>query len=147
MIPILQKLADLYKEGGKLTVWVLAQGTPESARDMVERLQITFPILMDYDGYHGLVYGVTTYPTVVFAGQDGLIKRKVVGFKGRALNEVSDMAATVAGVEPVPLIEGEPMPPRPAPPAPAIEGAGEGKTQDPAPAGHAPATPATATKG
>lgn len=137
LMPYLQKFADGYKESGKLSVLALSGGDLQATQAFVQKYALKFPVVIDYDRYHAMVYGVTTNPTLVFADKDGLVRRKITGFRGRALNEISAAIAQTAEAAPVTIVDNEPMPALPPPPAP---------VPDAAPAGSAPAIPATAAK-
>ena len=117
LLPLLQKMADAYKESGKLTLWVVSvsDDTGETTRALVAETSLTAPVLLDRDGYHAMLYGVTTFPTFVVANGEGMVQRKVAGVKPAALNDASSKYAVFAQVEPVPVVEGAPMPVIPAP--------------------------------
>jgi len=103
--PYLQKLADAYKESGKLTVLGVAQDDGETARAFAGQNGLTFPILVDHDLYHSMVYGLTVVPTLFLADGSGLVLRKATGFRPDALNDISARVAAFAEVEPVVLVE------------------------------------------
>lgn len=104
-VPYLQRLADVYKESGKLTVIGVALADEEATRAFGQQYGITFPLLMDRDRYHAMLYGVTSIPTAFLADGSGLILRKFSGFNPSALNEISARVAAFAEVEAVPLVE------------------------------------------
>ena len=123
LLPLLQKMTDAYKESGKLTLWVVSvsDDTGEATRTLAAEAGLTAPILLDREGYHAMLYGITTFPTLVVANGDGLVQRKVSGLKPAGLNDASFKVAVFAQVEPVALVEGAPMPVLPPPPpAPAL---------------------------
>jgi len=107
VLPYLQKIADAYKESGKLTVWGVSEEDEAATRAAATELGVTFPLLLDRDKYHAMVYGITTIPSLFLAGGDGLIQRKSVGCKPAALNDISRRVATFAEVEPVLVAEEE----------------------------------------
>ncbi|MBC8102505.1 MAG: TlpA family protein disulfide reductase [Cytophagales bacterium] len=117
VLPFFQKLADAYKESGKLTVWGISQDGETETRALALQQGITFPLLLDRDRYLSMTYGVTTVPTAYLAAGDGRIVRKMGGLRGTALNEMSAKVALFAEVEPVVLDESAAMP---APPPPAL---------------------------
>jgi peroxiredoxin len=117
----LQKLADAYKESGKLTVLAVSQDSEDETRDFTTRFGITFPCLLDRDQYLSMTYGVTVIPTAYLAAGDGLIVRKMSGYRGGIVNEMSAKVALFAGVEQVTIDENAPMPEPPPPAIPAAE--------------------------
>jgi hypothetical protein len=106
----LQKLADAYKESGKLTLLAVSQNTEDETREFAAQLGITFPCLLDRDQYLSMTYGVTTIPTVYLAAGDGRVVRKMNGYRGAILNEMSATVALFAEVAQVTIDENAPMP-------------------------------------
>ena len=99
LLPFLQKLADAYKESGKLTVWGVSLDDAALTRVFAADAGITFPLLLDHDGYLAMTYGITDLPTTYLADGNGLIGRKMVGVRPHALNDMSVRVAGFAGVE------------------------------------------------
>lgn len=104
ILPYVQKVADAYKEAGKLTVWGVSQDGEAETRAFAERHGITLPLMVDHDRYHAMLYGLTALPTLFLADSAGIIQRKLVGFSSKALNDISTRVATFAEVEPVVII-------------------------------------------
>jgi peroxiredoxin len=104
-LPYLQKLADIYKESGKVTVLGVSQDDADTTRAFAEKFGIKFPLMMDSDLYHSMVYGLSSVPTLFFADNQGIILRKVVGFNRAALNDISAQVAQFAEVEAVKVVE------------------------------------------
>jgi peroxiredoxin len=93
----LQTLADGYKESGKLTVWGISQDTDEAAvRAFAAENGITFPLMLDHQGYHGGLYGIPYAPAVFLVASDGTVQRKALGHKPAVLNDMSKRYATFA---------------------------------------------------
>ena len=99
----LQKIADGYKESGKVTVWTISQDSATEAEAYAARLGLKLPVLLDRDLYHSMTYGLTTVPTVYLADGGGTILRKFTGHKQDALQDVSNRVAAFAAVEPIDL--------------------------------------------
>jgi Peroxiredoxin len=104
-LPVLQRLADAYKESGKLTVLAVSQGDPDATRAFAERYGITFPLMPDTDNYYTLTYGVSVVPTVFLADGAGMVTAKVRGHKPEALNGISAQVAKFAEVETVDILQ------------------------------------------
>ena len=51
----------------------------EVAQDFIQKLGITYPILLDEDGSIARTYGVTGLPTSFFIDKEGKIKGKILG--------------------------------------------------------------------
>lgn len=96
----MQRLADGYKESGKLTVWAIAVGEDDdAAAALAAKGGFTGSLLRDRDSYHALVYGVTAYPTLFLVGGDGTVQRKMTGYRPAVLTDISARIAAVAGAE------------------------------------------------
>jgi peroxiredoxin len=102
-LPYLQKLADAYKESGKLTVIGIAQNDRQSTKDCADKLGLKFPLLLDHDLYYSMVYGLAVVPTVFLADNTGLVIKKTTGHNIGVLNQMSAKIAEFAGVPPVDL--------------------------------------------
>ena len=122
LMPALQKLADAYKESGKFTVLGVSQDDTDMTRAFAEQHGLKYSIVIDHDGYHAMVYGISKVPTLFFADGTGLVLRKFAGYNGAALNLISARIAKFADVEQVVIDENAPMPPAEPKPeaAPAI---------------------------
>lgn len=103
IIPLLQKLADAYKDSGKLTVYGISQDDEATTRAFADKEGLKFPLMLDYDNYHSMVYGIASVPTIFLADGSGMVLRKCVGNKPAILNEMSERVAKFAEVEPVTL--------------------------------------------
>lgn len=117
----LQKLADAYKESGKLSILAVSQNSEEETRDFVAKFRISYSCLLDRDQYLAMTYGVTVIPTAFLAAGDGKIVRKMNGYRGGIVNEMSAKVALFAAVNQVTIDENAPMPEPPPPAIPAPE--------------------------
>lgn len=105
-LPYLQKLADAYKESGKFSVLGVSQDDEEKTRAFADASGIKFPLFLDRELYHSMVYGLTNVPTLYFADGSGMVQKKIVGWDRAAINEISERVAAFAGVEtPVKIVE------------------------------------------
>ena len=112
--PYLQKLADAYGEGGKLTVWGVSQDNRDATIAFAEKHGIGFPLLLDRDLWHSMTYGIVTVPTIYLADGAGVVQKKVVGWNRAAINEISERVAAFLGRDPVPVVDADD-------PAPAVK--------------------------
>ncbi|MDX1934549.1 MAG: TlpA disulfide reductase family protein [Capsulimonadales bacterium] len=117
LLPVLQKLADVYKESGKVTVLGVSLNDRAETKALVDALGIKFPVMTDADRYHAMVYGLTAFPTTFLADGTGLVLRKLIGYRPNILNEMSAAVATFAAVEPIDLFAPPAPPPEPVPAA------------------------------
>jgi peroxiredoxin len=113
-----QKIADAYRESGKLTVLAVSEEDEAATRAAAPSLGVSFPVLVDHDRYHAMLYGVTALPSLFLAGGDGRVIRKSAGLHGAAVNEISAKVAVFAGVAGVAIDPAAYMPETPAPPPP-----------------------------
>lgn len=113
-LPYLQKLADAYGEGGKLTVWGVSQDNRDATSAFAEKHGVRFPLLLDRDLWHSMTYGIVTVPTIYLTDGTGLVQKKVVGWNRAAMNEISERVAAFLGRDPVPVVDADD-------PAPAIK--------------------------
>ena len=98
-LPYLQKLADAYKESGKLTVIGISQDREHETREFAAKYGINFSLVLDRELYHSLIYGIAAVPTVYLVASDGAVARKLVGWNRRIVNDLSVKVAAFAGIE------------------------------------------------
>ncbi len=109
--PYLQKLAAAYSDGGKVTVWGVSQDDTDPTQAFAEKFGITFPLLLDRELWHSMIYGVVSVPTLYLADDSGLVLKKVVGWDRRAMNEISERIAAFLERAPVTIVdENDPAP-------------------------------------
>ena len=104
-LPYLQKVADAYAESGKLTVWGVSQDDGPKTEAFAQQYGIKFPLLLDHDLYHSMVYGLTHVPTIVLADSSGRVQKKIVGWNRVAMNDLSQRVAGLLEVEPVAIVD------------------------------------------
>lgn len=80
-MPALDAVYRKYRDAGfvVLAVNTTYQDTETDARAFVQRLGLTFPILLDRDGATSQRYKLQGLPTSYFVGRDGVIRDIVVG--------------------------------------------------------------------
>jgi peroxiredoxin len=82
MLPYLQKLANAYKETGKLIVWGVSQDDSATTSAFVQQQGIEFPVCLDRESYHSTLLGVVTVPTVFLVNGAGEVVRKIAAGTG-----------------------------------------------------------------
>jgi len=100
----LQRLADAYGDSGKLTVWGVSQGDKSSAEAFAARSSVSFPLLLDRENWHSMIYGVSIVPTVFLADSSGVVLAKMVGWRPKAIREFSAQIAAILEREPVDVL-------------------------------------------
>lgn len=99
VLSALQKLADGYKESGKLTVWGISQeADPVATKAFGAEHGVSFPLMLDHDLYHSRLYGIPYAPAVFLVASDGTVQRKCLGYKPAILNDMSARFAAFAEV-------------------------------------------------
>lgn len=98
--PFLQEMFDRYGKAGFQPVALAFEYSGDPARDLeqvkifAKRLNVKYPMLLAGSTEEGQIQqklpqlvGFGAYPTTVFIGRDGLVKRIHAGFEGRATGE------------------------------------------------------------
>lgn len=101
MFTMLERLRQAYPQD-ELTVWGVAQDSPNVSRSFARRTGVTFPILIDGDDYPvSRSYGIEATPTVYLIDRDGTVVWQGMGFQKPAFAELSEHVAELLGVDPV----------------------------------------------
>ncbi|MEP7339746.1 MAG: TlpA disulfide reductase family protein [Acidobacteriota bacterium] len=98
--PFLQEMYDRYKAQGLEPVALAFEYTGETARDLeqvkifAKRYGLTYPVLLAGSTEEGQIQkklpqlvNFGAYPTTIYIGRDGLVKRIHAGFEGKATGE------------------------------------------------------------
>lgn len=94
--PYLQRLVDVYPDGWRLLA--ISQDRSESTREFVEKHGLTFPILIDDEGWPvSKQYDPDATPTLFLISEDGTIELAGAGFHKGDLNEISRWLAEHLG--------------------------------------------------
>ena len=72
--PILERLSQRYKDRGLIVVGVNTNDKPGAGAASAQKKGLSYPIVFDGDGFSRDVYGVTSLPTLVLVGKDGMVK-------------------------------------------------------------------------
>lgn len=105
VLPVLQKLHDAFADSGKLTVWAVSQNDADATRAFAEGYALRFPLLLDRDLWHSMLYGVTTVPTLYLTDSSGLVLHKIVGWRPNEMNAAGEQIAAFLEREPVRLAD------------------------------------------
>jgi peroxiredoxin len=95
--PFLERIYETYGDG-KMQVWAVSQNDARDTRDFCEEFEISFPALIDDDGYPASnAYGLTNVPSIFLIGQDGKVQVSCVGFSREDLETMAAAAAQAGG--------------------------------------------------
>jgi peroxiredoxin len=101
MFRMLEQIHKAYP-ADNLTVYGVAQDSPNVTRSFIRRIRVTFPILVEGDQYPvSKKFGIEATPTVYLVDQGGNVVWQGMGFQKDALIELSEKVAELIGSEPV----------------------------------------------
>jgi len=104
MFPILERLHQRYADRG-LIVYGVSQDSPNVTQSFARRYGITFPILVEGEGYPiSRGFDIFATPTVYLIRPDGVILSSIMGFLRDQVNEFSNLVAAELGAPPEPVI-------------------------------------------
>ena len=103
--PYLERLHETYGDS-KVTLWGISQDDAADTRDFDQEFEITFPELIDADGFPtSNQYGITNVPTIFLIGTDGKIRVSETGFSKKDLEQVAKEFAAANCKPPAPLFK------------------------------------------
>ena len=106
MFRMLEQIRQVYGDHG-LTVWGVAQDSPNVSRSFIRRVGLTFPVLVEGDEYPvSREYAIDATPTVFLIDQSGNVVWQGMGFQRAAIEELSGKIAELLGTETVDVFEG-----------------------------------------
>jgi peroxiredoxin len=95
--PFLERLFKAYRSD-RTTFWAISQDDARDTRDFCAEYGVTFPALIDDDGYPASnEYGITNVPTFYLIAPDGSVQIDSVGFGKQALEKISVELARYLG--------------------------------------------------
>lgn len=101
--PFLQRIAERFA-GKSVSVIGISQEDARSTKEFNQEYGVTFPTLVDEDGYPASnAYGLTNVPTIFLIGSDGQVKVSCMGFDKDALEKIASELAEAAKVSGAPL--------------------------------------------
>jgi peroxiredoxin len=88
----------------KLTIWGVAQDSPNVTRSFIRRIGISFPMLVEGDQYPvSQEYAIEATPTVFLIDGDGNVVWESMGFQKAAFEELNAKVAECLGTAPADL--------------------------------------------
>lgn len=89
-LPFLERLHQAIKSSSAVRLWGVSQNDARQTRTFAQEYGLTFPILLDEDGYpvsNG--YGLTNVPTLFLVEPNGTMRVASVGFVRRDIEDVA----------------------------------------------------------
>ncbi len=107
MFPFLERLHRRFAGDG-LSVIGVAQDSPTVTRSFARRLDLSFPILIEPEGYPiSTAFDIAATPTVFLIQPDGTVAFTTMGFFKEPVNALGTAAAVAVGREAPPLFSDE----------------------------------------
>jgi peroxiredoxin len=107
MFPFLERLHQRFAET-LLTVLGVSQDSPNITRSFARRYGVTFPILVEPEGYPvSNAFAIAATPTAYVIRSDGTIAYTTMGFFKNPINELGHVVATELGAEPADIFTAE----------------------------------------
>ncbi len=101
--PFLERLYKAYGDE-HLSFWGISQDDARDTKEFCKEFGITFPALLDEDGYPvSNQYGLTNVPTVFLIAPDGKVRVSSVGFSKADLEKISSELAFYLEWPPAPV--------------------------------------------
>lgn len=75
----LQKIQDRFGKSGFTILAVNVEDTPEKAAEIIEKLPVTYPVLLDPEGEIADLYQVTGFPTGFLIDRSGIVEESTIG--------------------------------------------------------------------
>lgn len=109
--PFMERFQQAYA-GDHFAIVGVAQNDGPETREFAAQYGVTFPILLDNDGYKvSKAYGLTNVPTTFLVDQSGTILQTVQSWDRARLNEMSQKVGELTGRPVVPIsLEGDGAP-------------------------------------
>lgn len=105
--PFLERIYKMYGDSN-FTLWGISQNHPADTREFIAKFGITFPILLDGEGFPvSNAYGLTNSPTLFLISPDSKIRISCVGFSKADLEAMAAEAAQASARPVAPLFRSE----------------------------------------
>lgn len=106
MFRMLEQIRQTYPQEN-LTVWGVAQDSPNVTRSFIRRIGLSFPVLVEGDEYPvSKEFDIEATPTVFLIDQDGAIVWQGMGFQKAAIDELSEGIGGQLGTPPLDVFDG-----------------------------------------
>jgi peroxiredoxin len=102
--PFMEKLHQAYPA---LTIWGVAQDSPNVTRSFTRRTGVTFPMLIDDSDYAvSRAYDIVATPSLFLIDRSGTVVWQRMGFQKASMSELSSVIADLLGVSSVDILTG-----------------------------------------
>lgn len=98
--PALDKLYVRHRERGFVVVGVNQDDTPDDARRFLERIPVSFPLIVDSDHRIARAYAVSGMPSGILVDRQGVVRHVVRGFRGGEEALLATLVAQLVGEAP-----------------------------------------------
>lgn len=103
-IPYLNRLASAFQEDA-VSIIGISQDDADLTRELVERMQVTFPVALDADLNVSRLYSPLAVPTLLLLDRAGKVIRTQIGFDKEALNDIAAAMSEAAGRAPLTIVK------------------------------------------
>ncbi len=80
-MPLLDRLHHRYEDTGFTVLGVNVEGDAKPAQDIVDKTNVTFPVLIDQDQKVSELYDLEAMPSTIVVDRDGVIRYIHLGYK------------------------------------------------------------------
>jgi len=96
-------LERLHRSYPSVPIWGISQDDADATNAFAKSYGVTFPMVLDEALSSTVDYGLTNVPTTFSVGADKNIQQTIVGFDKKALEELNQKMASLAGTQAKPL--------------------------------------------
>ncbi len=110
-LPFLERVHQVIKTHSAARVWGISQNDARDTREFAREYGLSFPLLLDEEGYPvSNSYGLTNVPTLFLVKPGGSIQFAGIGFVRRDIEEVATEFGRRTGQTIPVFLPGEPIP-------------------------------------
>jgi peroxiredoxin len=80
-MPLLDRLHQRYEDAGFAVLGINVEGEEEPARQLIDRIPVSFPVLIDQGQLVSELYGLQAMPSTVVVDRDGVVRYVHRGYK------------------------------------------------------------------
>lgn len=80
-MPVLDRLHNRYEDAGFLVLGVNVEGEAKPAQKIVDKTNVTFPVLIDKDQKVSELYNLEAMPSTIVVDRDGIVRYIHRGYK------------------------------------------------------------------
>lgn len=91
-LPMMQELHEAYPDGGLKVLGVNVQEELRTVRNFFASQDVTFPVLLDFNGDRARAWDVTVIPTYILVSREG---REISRIEGYDLDRIDDLKVDI----------------------------------------------------